>query len=312
MKMKRLTALVLAGVLCLGMSTTAFAAESVRPVDGENTIKNAGDAKLYKVDENGKIVKDENGNPIILKEEDIEVAVDTLDTGKYADKYDTEDDKKFSGQYNLWTADSKEMPGVASEAMRKAIGEDRVDKNAQVVFLDAADVTSNVHMQSFADQTNDKGVLTLKFDLSDYKIKDKYGIETPLNENTDHVYVMHFSAVTQTWMCLDATLKEERDGDILKRFAYVDFDAANGLSPVVFMATRSNVNGGQGGGNQGDNGNINTTPGDGTTLTPGDVTPGTDGKVTIDDIANAVVKKLQASNVKAVRTSSGVSPKTGE
>ena len=194
---------------------------------------------------------------------------------------------------------------------KKAGGE--VAEKAQVVYLDEADITTNLDFTAMPEGS----ALTLKFDMSDYKIeKDADGRES-VNKNldpaTDVVYAMHWVEAQKAWVCLKVRLERVTEGNVIKTYGYVDFDQANGLSPVVFVATRSaQGGGGQGGGDNGsgDNGNINVRPGD--EVNGSDITPGTDGTVTIDDIANAVVKKLQTANVKAVRTSTGVSPKTGE
>lgn len=139
--------------------------------------------------------------------------------------------------------------------------------------------------------------------MDDLKIDKK----SKLTEG-DTLYLMHWVASKNggkgDWVLMETELVPDTITGKLRAKAL--FNAEDKLSPIVFIA-RQNANGG-------------------TTVTPIDPTdpvipdptdpsnPSVDngGKITIDDIANAVVKKLQASNTKVVRVSSNVSPKTGE
>lgn len=284
MKMKKLTALALAGVLCLGMSTTAFAAPSLQTGDGDVTILDSegkeSDKQLYNKD------KQEIDAPNVWTEE--------IDASKY-------DEAFLESEYEVWRDnDSKVGNQALKDAVQAAGG--TFDKNAQVVYLDEVDVKSDVDFE----KANKDGieVLRLKFDMSGYKINpaDGYGDATELTDE-DTVYLMHWVDATKEWVCIKADLIYEKG--VL--YAYANFETKNGLSPVVFVATRGTVTD-----PDTNEPGTNVRPGD--DVTPDDIVGGnTNGTVSIDDIANAVVNKLQAANVKAVRTvRTGVSPKTGE
>ena len=292
MKMKKLTALALAGVLCMGMSATAFAAGSPVSVDGENT--------KVTITEKNEITGEET-----TKDLDGSIQVGGITNG-FANKHiadwtvddDATDEEKAKAQKALEDDIAKAVENANKDLPD---GEKiKLDSNAKYLY------TGSAADYYFVDENGKEGLpegaeATIRFNL-----KNVAGIEDAYKVGSRTIYLMH--AVTDedgntSFVMLTGEIKDGVNG------YYTDVTFKDGLSPVAFVLEVPQ----KGGDNNGDgdnNGNIVVpNPGDDNTITP---TPGTDGKVTVDDIANAVVKKLQSSNAKVIRTGTGVSPKTGE
>ena len=164
MKMKKLTALALAGVLCLGMSTTAFAAGSV-------TVDNA---EIVGTDEWGEEVK-ENA-PI-----KVSGVSDPYVNQKIDEWTDTEDEDKAYEQL---------VTDVTTWAEESDI---TIDKDAPMYYLGAADYTCDVKLSGDQKYVIDFDVNNIpNFDKMLQKVgpdgkvyllhyvttKDEYGRET--------------------------------------------------------------------------------------------------------------------------------------
>ena len=280
MKMKKLTALALAGVLCLGMSTTAFAANSVDPDVADVTIENF-EGKLYSNVQNPDGSYDEIEN-IEIKGYEI------------ADKAAKED-------IEVWEKSEVAFRDAVETAAEK-IGK-TIEKDANLAIVKDVDLQANVNW----DLLKEDGVkdVEVTFDVTDLKID----FRTDLSEN-DTLYLMHY--VDGAWVCMETTLKSvDVPGVGKKLYATANFNTTDGMSPVVFVAEYT-----RGGGNvvvDPEDPTIPVDPEDPTTpADPSNPSINGNGTVTIDDIANAVVRRLQAANTRVVRTSTVASPKTGE
>jgi len=267
MKMKKLTALALAGVLCLGMSTTAFAAGSVVTADGVQTVTD-------------KLTGEK-------KEEEVEVTIDEVTNADAKKLYDRWSDQK-DGAKNL----EEDVKAYAEEA-NIPLAEDAI-----YTMIDFADY-------NVPGVSEDNPVL-LTFNIKDKAIKD--AITKAQEDGREPViYLMHYvenkDGSAEWIMTRHEILGNEKQG------YYVE-QTFTSLSPITLVlempkaASKPDDKPGDKPGNI-----VVPNPDDNNTTT---VTPGTNGTVTVDDIANAVVRRLQASNARVVRTSTGVSPKTGE
>ncbi len=290
MKMKKLTALALAGALCMGMSATAFAADSV-------TTKTALDAK-------GNVVEnyqfyDAAGNPVDqVKITDTETTINNLNMPA---------DQKAVVRY--WNTDQ------GQEALKDAIAAQKgeVNADAPIAIAKTSDVTADVNWEYLQEDKKDGKIdsLQVKFNVTDLMINSR----TPLTDG-DILNLMHWVNDPSDkenggrWVCIPTVLKYGEGKDRATLYATAKLNPDDELSPMLFVVQKGN-------------GTITppkpeedpsdpTDPSDPSDPTDPEKPVINDGKVTIDDIANAVVKKLQATNSKVVRVSSGVSPKTGE
>ena len=278
MKMKKLTALALAGVLCLGMSTTAFAAASPLPKDAVTAV-NDEDKEVTvtqsPVQTDSGTFKDWNSkNP-----EKVDKSVRaTLDDRLDAIKKELRDESKLTTEY---VADLKE---------EQATIEELVASDEQFVVVSLADIKAP---GTVVDEENP---LNIKFSLNgDAAWKGIKAGET--------VRIMHKLSNDQL-IITEATVEwNEKDGFFVQQ----KFDS---LSPVAILrfADASNDPGTNPGNNDGTNndGSNNDTT----------VNPDNNGNITADQLADLIVKKLQqnanATKVVRVVSSAQASPKTGE
>ena len=139
MKMKKLTALALAGALCMGMSATAFAADSV-------TTKTALDAE-------GNVVEnyqfyDAAGNPVDqVKITDTETTINNLNMPA---------DQKAVVRY--WNTDQ------GQEALKDAIAAQKgeVNADAPIAIAKTSDVTADVNWEYLQEDKKDGKIDSLQ------------------------------------------------------------------------------------------------------------------------------------------------------
>ena len=276
MKMKKLTALALAGVLCLGMSTTAFAAASPLPEDAVTAV-NDEDKEVTvtqsPVNTDYGTFKDWDSK----KPEKVDQSVrNTLEDRLGAIKKELRDEDSLTGE---------ELKSLKEE---QATLNELLDSKDRFVVVSLADINAP---GTVVDEENP---LNITFSLNgDAAWKGIKAGET--------VRIMHKLNNGQL-IVTEATVEwNEKDGFFVTQ-------QCDSLSPVAILrfadaATDDDNNGGTT--------TPPTTPGDDTT-----VTPGTNGNITADQLADLIVKKLQqntdASKVVRVVSSSKASPKTGE
>ena len=278
MKMKKLTALALAGVLCLGMSTTAFAAASPLPKDAVTATN------------------DEN------KEVTLEQSPINTETGTFAgwnskkpEKVDESVRYTLEDRLDEIKKDLRDEDSLTGEEL-KALKEEQTtlnellssDKKFAVVTL--ADITTD----AVVDEENP---INIKFSLNgDTAWK---GIKAG-----EAIRILH--QVNGQMIVLEGTVQwNEKDGFFVEQ----EFDS---LSPIAILRFTDAAADNDNNNNNNDNNTPNPTPNPGDDTT---VTPGTNGNITADQLADLIVKKLQnadASKVVRVVSSSKASPKTGE
>ncbi len=273
MKMKKLTALALAGVLCLGMSTTAFASASPLPEDAVTATQDEKDVNVYQspIDtETGTFAGWNSKKPEKVDESVRYTLEDRLDEIKK----DLRDEDSLTGEE---LKALKEEQTTLNELLSS-------DKKFAVVTL--ADITTD----AVVDEENP---INIKFSLNGDTAWE--GIQ-----KGEVVRILH--QVNGQMIVLEGTVQwNEKDGFFVEQ----EFDS---LSPIAILRfTDAAANGDDQNGNNTPNPTPN--PGDDTT-----VTPGTNGNITADQLADLIVKKLQANAnaTKVVRTSVKASPKTGE
>ena len=204
MKMKKLTALALAGVLCLGMSTTAFAASSP-----------GSDDATYAIDENGKKLEGiETNSPV-----DTGVAGGRFDTwtGKDANKNIKKDlGNRLEEITDLLDPEENENYGdlkydeiKSLEAEKKTL-EDLDLNGMDFIFVRDIDVDPT---KITVDEDN---AVTVRFDLTGHE-----GIA-----KGDWVHIMH--QIDGYWVVTDAQVDLDSNG------FYVTQDF-NKFSPVAII-----------------------------------------------------------------------------
>ena len=275
MKMKKLTALALAGVLCLGMSTTAFASASPLPEDAVTATN-------------------DEGKEVILEQSPIDTESGTFAgwNSKKPEKVDESVRYTLEDRLDEIKKELRDEDSLTGEAL-KALKEEQdtlnellsSDKKFAVVTL--ADITTD----AVVDEENP---INIKFSLNgDTAWK---GIKAG-----EAVRILH--QVDGQMIVLEGTVQwNEKDGFFVEQ----EFDS---LSPIAILRFTDAVADDD---NNNDNNTPNPAPNPGDDTT---VKPGTNGNITADQLADLIVKKLQnadASKVVRVVSSSKASPKTGE
>ena len=277
MKMKKLTALALAGVLCLGMSTTAFASASPLPEDAVTATQDEKDVNVYQspIDtETGTFAGWNSKKPEKVDESVRYTLEDRLDEIKK----DLRDEDSLTGEE---LKALKEEQTTLNELLSS-------DKKFAVVTL--ADITTD----AVVDEENP---INIKFSLNGDTAWE--GIQ-----KGEVVRILH--QVNGQMIVLEGTVQwNEKDGFFVEQ----EFDS---LSPIAILRFTDAAADNDNNNNNNDNNTPNPTPNPGDDTT---VTPGTNGNITADQLADLIVKKLQnadASKVVRVVSSSKASPKTGE
>ena len=278
--MKKLTALALAGVLCLGMSTTAFAAKSPVPVDAVN-----------KKDQ-GNVNKDDMQDEAFTNTwtiNDWEIQPDeTAEDASTRIQYTIEDMITELNRFD--PGDSLDKAEYKKDALAEL--NKLKDKNLQLVTSAEID-----YMGTRTDTDIAENGVMVRFDLSDrdVKAKDKVSIMHEVYDENAHEYY---------WTVLpDVEVQgNEEDG------YYVDYNFTS-FSRVVILKQLSD---GTNAVIPGEDPKDPTNPDDPTD----NLTPDANGNITADQLADLIVKKIndRVNATKVVRTSvSGkASPKTGE
>ena len=282
MKMKKLTALALAGALCLGMSTVALAAPSVGSEDAITATT-------------------ENGESVDLEKESIEIG-----RGTEFDGWDSSNPEKASDAI-------KKTFENASVDYEKAITELKQKNDPKLAGLIAEYEKQQAALDELVNSDDLIEVATL-VDISLPDGQDVVDAEHPLTvkfvlnnrlENLavgQQIRIMHQNEYTGLWEVYEGEVK----WDAATSEFYVENNFTS-LSPVAILRVTSD-------------GSVQVTPPGqkpGDTNQPGDqptVTPDEDGKLTADQLADLIAKKLQANGVKFERTAATgkASPKTGE
>ena len=282
MKMKKLTALALAGALCLGMSTVALAAPSVGSEDAITATT-------------------ENGESVDLEKESIEIG-----RGTEFDGWDSSNPEKASDAI-------KKTFENASVDYEKAITELKQKNDPKLAGLIAEYEKQQAALNELVNSDDLIEVATL-VDISLPDGQDVVDAEHPLTvkfvlnnrlENLavgQKIRIMHQNEYTGLWEVYEGEVK----WDAATSEFYVENNFTS-LSPVAILRVTSD-------------GSVQVTPPGqkpGDTNQPGDqptVTPDEDGKLTADQLADLIAKKLQANGVKFERTAATgkASPKTGE
>ena len=274
MKMKKLTALALAGVLCLGMSTTAFASASPLPEDAVTATQDEKDVNVYQspIDtETGTFAGWNSKKPEKVDESVRYTLEDRLDEIKK----DLRDEDSLTGEE---LKALKEEQTTLNELLNS-------DKKFAVVTL--ADITTDV----VVDEENP---INIKFSLNgDTAWK---GIKAG-----EAIRILH--QVNGQMIVLEGTVQwNEKDGFFVEQ----EFDS---LSPIAILRfTDAAANGDDQNGNNTPNPTPN--PGDDTTVTPG--TNGNITADQLADLIVKKLQNADASKVVRVVSSSKASPKTGE
>lgn len=199
MKMKKLTALALAGVLCLGMSITAFAADSVTAEVGSVTVK---DKKGNEVEVTG------NGRQEISE-------------GKYPAIADTvakwEDEE--TGSEAIYTS--------IETALKKMSDEDKANfKEDELKALKSKDTTFVVVDQFDLDFDIPEGgeaVISLKVT----GLKNANGEEVKAG---DRLYMMHYVDMETGWALIPCDVEENNEtGELFVKQTFTS------LSPIAFI-----------------------------------------------------------------------------
>jgi hypothetical protein len=274
MKMKKLTALALAGVLCLGMSTTAFASASPLPEDAVTATQDEKDVNVYQspIDtETGTFAGWNSKKPEKVDESVRYTLEDRLDEIKK----DLRDEDSLTGEE---LKALKEEQTTLNELLSS-------DKKFAVVTL--ADITTD----AVVDEENP---INIKFSLNGDTAWE--GIQ-----KGEVVRILH--QVNGQMIVLEGTVQwNEKDGFFVEQ----EFDS---LSPIAILRfTDAAANGDDQNGNNTPNPTPN--PGDDTTVTPG--TNGNITADQLADLIVKKLQNADASKVVRVVSSSKASPKTGE
>ena len=233
MKMKKLTALALAGVLCLGMSTTAFASASPLPEDAVTATQDEKDVNVYQTPidtETGTFAGWNSKKPEKVDESVRYTLEDRLDEIKK----DLRDEDSLTGEE---LKALKEEQTTLNELLSS-------DKKFAVVTL--ADITTD----AVVDEENP---INIKFSLNGDTAWE--GIQ-----KGEVVRILH--QVNGQMIVLEGTVQwNEKDGFFVEQ----EFDS---LSPIAILRfTDAAANGDDQNGNNTPNPTPN--PGDDTTVTPG-------------------------------------------
>jgi len=288
MKMKKLTALALAGVLCLGMSTTALASTSPVPATAEN------EKDEIKV---GAVKKDPLVNDV--------ATINTIENDWGIRKGETSEEASVRIENDIkgWIGDLESQKSETDSLDEKAA----IDK--KLTELKKLDGTK-LELVSLADV--DCPNLAGDRDLTKDPVKVKFNLNGRNVAAGDKISIMHEVKDPKTgatyWTVVTdlPVVKYTDEKDPSKSMYYVEYDFTS-FSNVVLLKQLSN-------------GGTDVIPNDPTKPTdPTDqptVTPDANGNITADQLAELIVKKLEnrVNATKVVRTavSSKASPKTGE
>ena len=277
MKMKKLTALALAGVLCLGMSTTAFAAASPLPEDAVTATQDGKDVEITQspVDtDNGAFAGWDSKNPDKVDENVRHTLEDRLiDIMKELRKEDQ----------------------LSQEAVKK-LNEEKEALENLMSTKDKFVVGALMDVKAPGTTVDDENKLMVRFELTGAW----EGVANEKEVNLLHAITDKNGNIVAWEVFKNVPIKKDDKGVL---YVEQEFDS---LSPVAILRVPGGDNGGNG-----------TNPGDQPGTNPGDqptLTPDANGNITADQLADLIVKKLQQSaDTKVIRVASGkASPKTGE
>ena len=276
MKMKKLTALALAGALCLGMSTVALAAPSVGPKDAITATT-------------------ENGESVTLVKDDISIGIGT--------------------PYDGWDSTN---PDKASDAIKDTLATGAIKIEQEINRIkqendpkDAGEIAELERQKAAVEELANSDVLLEVATLVDLKVPEGQVVDPRhpltvkfvLNKRLENlkegqqIRIMH--EVQGLWQIYEGEVK----WDAATSEFYVEHDFTS-LSPVAILRINSD-------------GSTQVTP---PAEQPGDTnqpsvtpTPDENGNITADQLADLIVRRLQANGVRFERTAAtGRSPKTGE
>ena len=286
MKMKKLTALALAGALCMGMSTVALAAPSVGPKDAITATT-------------------ENGTNVELNKDEIDVnrwnefdGWDSTNPEKASDAIkDTFEQASVDYEKRITELKQKNDPKLAG-----VIAEYEKQQAALNTLVESDDLIEVATLVDLSVAKDENGQI-LPVD-PEHPLMVKFVLNNRLENLAvgQKIRIMHQNSRTLLWEVYEGEVK----WDAVKSEFYVENEFTS-LSPVAILRVTSD-------------GSVQVTPpGEqpGNTNQPGDqptVTPDKDGNVTADQLADLIAKKLQTNGVKFDRTAATgkASPKTGE
>ena len=288
MKMKKLTALALAGVLCLGMSTTAFAAKSPTDIDAVN-----------KRDQN-KVIVNDIGDETLLEDNKGNVRYDINDWEIQSGETAADASVRIQNSIDDMITDLERYnPGTSADKAKY-----KEDALAELKKLEGKDLqlvtSADIDYVGGAPADIAENPVTVRFDLSDRDVKagDKISVMHEVtDENTGESY----------WTVLTDVVVEgnEKDG------FYVDYDFTS-FSRVILLKQLSDGTNVVVPGEDPKDPTDPTNPDDPTNT----LTPDANGNITADQLADLIVKKIndRVNATKVVRTavSGKASPKTGE
>jgi len=267
MKMKKIVALALAGALCLGMSTVAFAADSPQKSDA-----------VQATEEGKEIVVGEVEDPAMSNWNDV-----AKNDPEKLDKTvkNTFKDQLYELNKQLDDIDPDEIKPSELKKLQEQqkVLESLANDDAVYEVVTIADIAA-------ADGTvvDEEHPLNVRFNLGGLKDLDE----------GQKIRILHL--VDGLWQVYETEVKLDDDG------WYAEW-AFEHFSPVAVFRVNS------------DN---SVTPEPTPTPNPDEPTvtpdPDVNGSITADQLADLIVKKLQANAnaTKVVRTSVKASPKTGE
>ncbi len=211
MKMKKLVALVTAGVLCLGMSMTAFAATG--DSNGNTNAPSPSPEEIKKEEE----IKLNAGAPS-FDEEDVWFVDNGLDYTIGVD-YLAGADGLTDEQYKE-VVDTISDPKKVEEVIKQVCN---VPDGAQYAVLKAGDISYGEMVNGqWVEHTLPAGGVDIKVNVGSASLE---GLK-----NGDSIYVLHY--VNGKWEVLQGTVQVEGDA----AFVTVHF---NSLSPVAFVKVTS-------------------------------------------------------------------------
>ena len=286
MKMKKLTALALAGALCMGMSTVALAAPSVGPKDAITaTTENGTNVELNKNEINVDRWSEFDGWDSTNPEKASDAIKDTFEQAS------VDYEKRIT---ELKQKNDPKLAGVIAEYEKQ-----QAALNTLVESDDLIEVATLVDLSVAKDENGQ----ILPVD-PEHPLMVKFVLNNRLENLAvgQKIRIMHQNSRTQLWEVYEGEVK----WDAVKSEFYVENEFTS-LSPVAILRVTSD-------------GSVQVTPpGEqpGNTNQPGDqptVTPDKDGNVTADQLADLIAKKLQTNGVKfdRIAATGKASPKTGE
>ncbi len=296
MKMKKLTALALAGVLCLGMSVTAFADEAVSADGADGTVSTDGSPSPSGEKDGKETVQFAKSNK---EEGTVPVTVGAI-TNHVTDGWEDPDPDQASKNIK---SDFKSRIRAIEDQLNEDDGDlspnERQELEAQLDNLNQLNLGKDAYYEvvtayDYSYDLKRGEEVTIRFNLND-RLED-------LAEGDD-VYLMHY--VDGQWQVYSYTVQYDPIGDNGKPLYYVEHPFTH-FSPVAIVRVT-------------DDGTPSVEKPEPKPENPTEdptLTPNADGSITADQLADLIVKKLEqnANTVKVVRTavSGKASPKTGE